>query len=225
MGVKTSTLIASHLRFSLDRSMLNLPDRYKIIFTAWGAFLNNEGRLCVMTDTTNFIDIPPPLFNFSIPELPSHIRKGESINVPLRITSDSGISTQAKLEAYYNKSLISLNIIPEVLNIRPYSAADSILEIKALDNKYPAQVTLNASIALPSNPVLRSGNIIPSSSINHISKEIRFSFGILPELGLYDYVKWYAKYLGCSSLTSNCTYSWIRYRSDCCIAHQFKAKG
>jgi hypothetical protein len=177
-----------YVTFSLDRTVLNLPDKYKIIFSTWGAFQNDEGNLCAMSDTTSFIDIPPPLFNLSISDLPSHIRKGETINVPIHISSDSGSNTQASLEAAYNPDSIELDIIPAKVNIRPYSVADSLLEIKALDSKYPAQVTLNATISFTSSPVLQSGTVISTPLKNSISEEVRFSIGILPELGLIDYV-------------------------------------
>ena len=72
--------------------------------------------------------------------------------------------------------------------MRPYSVADSLLEIKALDSKYPAQVTLNATISFLSSPVLQSGTVNSAPLINNISEEVRFSIGILPELGLLDYV-------------------------------------
>jgi hypothetical protein len=69
-----------------------------------------------------------------------------------------------------------------------YLVADSLLEIKALNSKYPAQVTLNATISFTSSPVLQSGTVFSRPSINNISEEVRFSIGILPELGLFDYV-------------------------------------
>jgi hypothetical protein len=178
----------SYLTFSLNRSVLELPDQFKIIFSAWGAFQNNEGRLCVITDSTSFIDIPPPLFNLSLSDLPSYIRKGQTITVPLRITSESGSNSQAILNALYNNDSIALKIIPSKVNIPPYSIADSLLEIEALDSKHPAQVTVNASISFPSSPLLRSGAILTTPSINNISEEVRFSLGILPELGLFDHV-------------------------------------
>jgi hypothetical protein len=178
----------SYITFSLNRSVLGLPDRFKIIFSAWGAFQNNEGRLCVLTDSTSFIDIPPPLFNLSISDPPSYIRKGQTITIPLRITSESGSNSQAILNALYNNDTISLKIIPSKVNIPPYSIADSLLEIKALDSKHPAQVTVKANISFPSSPILRSGVILTTPSINDISEEVRFSLGILPELGLYDHV-------------------------------------
>jgi hypothetical protein len=179
---------SKYVTFSLDRTVLSLPDKYKIIFSTWGAFQNDEGRLCAMSDTTGFIDIPSPLFNLSISGLPSHIRKGETINVPIHISSDSGTNTQATLKAAYNPDSIGLDIIPAKVNIRPYSVADSLLEIKALNSKYPAQVTLNATISFTSSPVLQSGTVFSRPSINNISEEVRFSIGILPELGLFDYV-------------------------------------
>ena len=177
-----------YVTFLLNHSKLSLPDRYKIIFSTWGAFQNDEGRLCVITDTTSFIDIPPPQFNLSISDLPSYIRKGQKINVPVHISSDSGINSQAILNATYNDQLITLDINPEKVNIPPYSVADSLLEIKALDSTYPAQVRLNATFSFASSPVLQGGSIISTPSINRIYEEIRFSLGILPELELYDYV-------------------------------------
>lgn len=102
--------------------------------------------------------------------------------------SNSGINSLAKLQAIYNNNSIGLSIIPELVNIPPYSVADSLLEIKALNSTYPAQVIVNASISFPSSPVLQSGTIIPTPSINNISDEVRFTLGILPELGLFDYV-------------------------------------
>jgi hypothetical protein len=92
------------------------------------------------------------------------------------------------LKAAYNPDSIGLDIIPAKVNIRPYSVADSLLEIKALNSKYPAQVTLNATISFTSSPVLQSGTVFSRPSINNISEEVRFSIGILPELGLFDYV-------------------------------------
>jgi hypothetical protein len=179
---------SKYVTFSLDRTELSLPDKYKIIFSTWGASQNDEGRLCAMSDTTSFIDIPPPLFNLSISDLPSHMRNGETINVPVHISSDSGSNTQATLEAAYNHDSIKLDITPAKVNMRPYSVADSLLEIKALDSKYPAQVTLNATISFLSSPVLQSGTVNSAPLINNISEEVRFSIGILPELGLLDYV-------------------------------------
>ncbi len=180
---------STYITFPLNGSMLSLPDRYKIIFSTWGAFQNDEDHLCATTDTTSFIDIPPPIFNLSISDLPPNIRKGETINVPIHLSSDSGINSQAILKAAYNNNSIALDIIPGKVNIPPYSVADSLLEISALDSKYPAQVRVNASISFPSSPVLQSGAILSIPSINNISEEVRFSLGILPELGLYDYVK------------------------------------
>ncbi|MGH9975789.1 MAG: hypothetical protein ACRD8Z_08135, partial [Nitrososphaeraceae archaeon] len=139
-------------------------------------------------DTTSFMDIPPPLFNLSISDLPPYIRKGESLVVPIHITSDSGNNAIAKFNAAYNNNSISLKITPERVNIRPYSVADSALEIKALDSGSPAQVVINTSVSIPSSPVLKSGAIIATPSINNISDEVRFTLGILPELGLFDYV-------------------------------------
>ena len=92
------------------------------------------------------------------------------------------------MKAAYNPDSIGLDIIPAKVNIRPYSVADSLLEIKALNSKYPAQVTLNATISFASSPVLQSGTVFSRPSINNISEEVRFSIGILPELGLFDYV-------------------------------------
>jgi len=177
-----------YVTFLLNRSTVSLPDRYKIIFSTWGAFQNDEGHLCVITDTTSFIDIPPPQFNLSISDLPTYIRKGQKIDIPVHITSDSGINSQAILNAAYNDQLITLDINPEKVNIPPYSVGDSLLEIKALDSRYPAQVRLNATFSYASSPVLQGGSIISTPSINSIYKEIRFSLGILPELSLYDYV-------------------------------------
>ena len=178
-----------YVTFSLNRSMLNLPDRYKIIFSVWGIFQNNEGRVCDLIDTTGFIDIPPPQFNLSISDVPSYIRKGQTINVPVHIASNSGINSQARLEAINNTDSIHLNINPKKVNIPPYSVADSLLEIKALDSNYPAQVTLKATISFASSPGLQSGAILSIPSIiNNITKEVRFSIGIQPELGIFDYV-------------------------------------
>ena|SRR5215208_6400451 len=179
---------SKYVTFLLNRTMLSLPDKYKIIFSTWGAFQNNEGHLCAMTDTTSFIDIPPPLFNLSISDLPAHIRKGETINVPIHISSDSGINSQAILKAAYDPDSIVLDIIPEKVNVPPYSVADSLLEIKALDSNYPAQVTVNSTVSFSSSPILQSGAVLLGPSTNNISKEVRFSIGILPELGLFDYV-------------------------------------
>jgi len=178
----------NYVTFSINRSMLSLPDRFKIIFSTWGAFQNDERHWCVFTDTTSFIDIPPPLFNLSISDLPSYIRKGETVIVPIHISSDSGSNSLARLKAVYNNNSIALSIIPEKVNIPPYSVGDSLLEIKALDNRYPAQVKVNTSVSFPSSPKLQSGAIISTPSINNISDEVRFTLGILPELGLFDYV-------------------------------------
>jgi hypothetical protein len=178
----------NYVQFSINRSTLGFPDRFKMIFSTWGAFQNDEGRLCAITDTTSFMDIPPPVFNLSISDLPSYIRKGESVVVPIHITSDSGNNAIAKLKAAYNNDSISLRITPEKVNIRPYSVADSLLEIKALDTGSPAQVVINASVSFPSSPILQSGAIISTPSVNNISDEVRFTLGILPELGLFDYV-------------------------------------
>ncbi len=178
----------NYVQFSINRSTLGFPDRFKIIFSTWGAFQNDKGRLCAITDTTSFMDIPPPFFNLSISDLPSYIRKGESVVVPIHITSDSGNNAIARLKAAYNNDSISLRITPEKVNIRPYSEADSLLEIKALDTGSPAQVVVNASVSLPSSPILQSGAIISTPSVNNITDEVRFTLGILPELGLFDYV-------------------------------------
>jgi hypothetical protein len=181
----------NHVIFLINRSMLSLPERFKIIFSTWGAFQNDEHHWCVLTDATSFIDIPPPVFNLSVSEIPSYIRKGETVIVPIRISSDSASNSLAQLKAVNNSNSIALNIIPEdgKVNIPPYSQGDSLLEIKALDSRYPAQVIVNASISFPSSPKLPSGAVILTPSINNISDEVRFSIGILPELGLYDYVK------------------------------------
>lgn len=178
----------NYVQFSINRSTLGFPDRFKIIFTTWGAFQNDEGRLCAITDTTSFMDIPPPVVNLSISDLPPYIRKGESVVVPLHITSESGSNAMAKLKAAYNNNSISLRINPEKVNIRPYSVADSLLEIKALDTGSPAQVVVNASVSFPSSPILQSGAIIATPSVNNITDEVRFTLGILPELSLFDYV-------------------------------------
>jgi hypothetical protein len=179
---------SNYVTFSINRSTLSLPDNFKIVFSTWGAFQNDERNWCVVIDTTNFIDIPPPKFNLSLSDHPPSIRKGETITIPLHITSDSGSNSLARLRAVYDNKSIALNIIPENVNIPPYSEADSLLEIKALDSRYPAPVLINASISFPSSPKLQSGAIIHTASINNISDEVRFTLGILPELGLYDYV-------------------------------------
>ena len=57
-----------------------------------------------------------------------------------------------------------------------------------MDSRYPVQVTLNAIISLPSSLVLQRETVISAPLINDIFKEVRFSIGILPELGLFDYV-------------------------------------
>ena len=151
----------------------------QLLRTIGQTYYRGAGRVCDLIDTTGFIDIPPPQFNLSISDVPSYIRKGQTINVPVHIASNPGINSQARLEAINNTDSIHLNINPKKVNIPPYLVADSLLEIKALDSNYPAQVTIKATISFASSPGLQSGAILSIPSvINNITKGVRFSIGI-----------------------------------------------
>ena len=171
------------------------------------------------------MDIPPPVFNLSISDPPPYIRKGESVVVPVQITSDSGNNAIAKLKAVYNNNSISLKITPEKVNIRPYSVADSFLEIKALDTGSPAQVVINASVSLPSSPILQSGAIISTPSVNNITDEVRFTLGILPELGLFDYVNNALSTWGAAASQALALVVGLGGASNCSITFHFKVTG
>jgi hypothetical protein len=195
-----------YVSFSLDLNKISLPVRFKALFTAWGSLVNDEGNLCTTTDTTGFVDIPPPQFNLSISDPPTIFRKGETIIIPVEIASESGINSQVKLKAAYNNETIMLNMIPQELNIPPYSTAVSMLEIKALDNKYPAIVIVNATASSISSTLFPSGFALTTPSVNNITDEIRFTMGILPELGLIDVVN---NYLGTWGAAASQTFGLI----------------
>jgi hypothetical protein len=178
----------------LDLKKINSPDRYKIIYSAWGAFLNDMGQYCLLMDSTGFTDIPPPEIEILIPELPHSIRKGESINIPIELKSSSGQNTLAKMNVTYgnisNKSALHFNIVPNEVSISPYGVGYAILEIRASNVDYPAYINVASNISFNTSPVLQTGKVIDSVAPITFTLQEKYPFTliILPELTFLDFV-------------------------------------
>jgi hypothetical protein len=72
--------------FDLHLSSINNPIRYNLLFYSAESFLSNEIR-----QITTRVNIPPPKLQVKTTQGDISVRQGESIMVPARIKTNTGI--------------------------------------------------------------------------------------------------------------------------------------
>jgi hypothetical protein len=99
-----------------------------------------EGRLCVLTDITNRVYVPPPRFVMSTEPGSIFLRPGEEKTVEIKVKSTTNDNS---IVVFHTNKIndLQLPFTPNIISVAPYSTASSLLKIKALDNGVCCDIT------------------------------------------------------------------------------------
>jgi hypothetical protein len=152
----------NYITYNVDLESLNLPDQFYVSFAAGEGYLRN-GLLCVLTDSTDFISVPPPHYSISAnPSSINDMRPGDERDVLIQINSPATLPFHISLSPEQRPGL-ELTFRPNEMSGVPGGISTSTLHIKALTNatKQSHITPIKAKILLTS-----PGNFNNSTSAN-----------------------------------------------------------
>jgi hypothetical protein len=181
----------AYVTIALPLSYLNFPSQYKLIFTAWDQFLNDDQKMCYLVDLGTWVQIPPP--RYFIKTIPSSIvlRPLEEAEVTLSVSSIADIESNISLSSKKMNDL-SITFTPPVLHVMANGTESSIINVKASDNpqKRTDIVPIRATISFPSAAKLLGSNKILTNIANrNITQNWNLVIEKLPSLGISDYLQ------------------------------------
>jgi hypothetical protein len=168
-----------HVSFPLNMDSFSLPDQFYITFRIQDAFLKG-GKMCILTDDTDFLPSPPPEFSVSFaPSSIKEMRRGDEENVEVRLQSNLTLpfdvtfsSTQKPLQIKFNPNNttgITNGLTTSNLNIE---IPDNLTE----DRSY--SIPIRADIQF--RPTFNQGN----KSFANLSKVSDYTVNVVPDLTL-----------------------------------------
>ena len=182
----------SYVEFSLNLDNVNSPERYKVVFYVTDLFAKNH-HFCRLLDTTNWINIPPPMFDISTePSDVISLRPGEETNIQLRIKSNTDLESKAVFFTPPSDNGISINIPSEAISVPSSNTGTSTtINIKALSNATVNRtniIPLITNISFPSVIVNSGGDIFNNSKTVSINETSGLTIRILPPYNIEDQI-------------------------------------
>jgi hypothetical protein len=174
-----------YVAFSFNLDNVNSPERYKAVFYVSNLFVKNH-QFCNLLDTTNWINIPPPKFDFSTePSNVISLRPGEETNIQLRVKSNTDLESKAVfVPPTASDKGISMDVIPNEISVPSSDTGTSTtINIKALPNATVGRtdiVPIITNISFPSVIVNRGGDIFNNSKTVTINETPVLNIRILP---------------------------------------------
>jgi hypothetical protein len=177
-----------YVQMSLDLGQINYPKLYTVLSAIDDDFTRN-GRACELSDTSNWVSLPPPEYTTSVSPRSLSIRQGEEKTIGLIIKSNAELDSQIFLEAE-EASGLELNFSPNDLFL-PYSGStSSTLAVKAsnVTAGYVYPLNIYETISL-STEVIAGDEVFINSQPVIILETIPLSIKILPPLTFEEHLK------------------------------------
>ncbi len=189
----------TYASFSLDLNKINYPQQYRLLFYITDYFVIHH-LYCRLVDTTNWVMIPPPQFEFSPKSNSLTLRPGESTTTEVTIKSNVDLPTQVYYASNYiekntnypsideNKKAdgLALNFLPKRISLSPSGVGSSNLKITVpsdynIENKEQSiTIPISANITFPHIITNRGGESFSNSKSQSISANSNLTLTILP---------------------------------------------
>lgn len=105
--------------FSIDLDKLSNPKNFKILFYITDLYVNN-GKMCRVVDSTNWVLVPPPDFNILMSENPVVVSPDGEKDITVTLVGDTALQTEAEL--YINKTDPSISLSFPITNMTSVSS-------------------------------------------------------------------------------------------------------
>jgi hypothetical protein len=172
----------SHILFSFDLDDANSPKQYKAVFYATDYFVKDH-LFCTLTDTTNWVIIPPPDFSMSVEPSSVLLRPGEEKNVKLEIKGNTDLESEAVItpQNSYTDD-IKVSVSPNKTSISPSASGSSTLHIMALEGAEakPYTFPVTANISFPTSITNRGGETFSNNRSVSIMESSNLTLTVLP---------------------------------------------
>jgi hypothetical protein len=173
---------SSHIMFSFDLDEANSPKQYKAVFYATDYFVKDH-LFCTLTDTTNWVIIPPPDFSMSVEPSSVLLRPGEEKNVKLEINGNTDLESEAVIipQNSYTDD-IEVSVSPNKTSISPSASGSSTLHLKVLDGAEakPYTFPVVANISFPTSITNRGGETFSNNRSVSIAESSNLTLTVLP---------------------------------------------
>jgi hypothetical protein len=179
-----------YILLNLNLDSLNLPNQFYAYFSAYVNFLNN-GQDCRLTDNTDYISVPPPIYTLStFPSSLNDMRPGDEKDIQLRVKSFTTLPFQLLLSTEEKKKNgLEITFRPNKTSGVPGELTISNLHVKVLPNAtaQPYTFPIHANIFL--TPVFNPGTSA-SASISTISN---FTVSVIPPFTFQEHLANFVK--------------------------------
>jgi hypothetical protein len=172
----------SHILFSFDLDDANSPKQYKAVFYVTDYFVKDH-VFCTLTDTTNWVIIPPPDFSMSSEPSSVLLRPGEEKNLKLEIKGNTDLESEAAViprNSYTDE--IQVSVSPNKTSVSPSASGSSTLHLKVLDGAEakPYTFPVIANISFPTSITNRGGETFSNNRSVSIVESSNLTLTVLP---------------------------------------------
>jgi hypothetical protein len=180
-----------YIPISLDLSKINFPIQYNVVVSMTNKIVLN-GKICSLVDNTNWIMIPPPIYELSANPNSINLRPGESEDILLTINgTNNNIDSKVSLSIENEFENISIIFSPQYnISIPKTSIGTSTMSI-SLDDAIPKKLLRNsytipilANVSFPTTITNNRGSEFLNSQSEYIIERLDYTMTILEKIPL-----------------------------------------
>lgn len=179
-----------YLDFSIDLNSISNPQKYRLLFYITDFYVNN-GKVCRMVDSTNWLLAPPPQFNIAVSSSSVFIRPGEHKDISVSISGDTEMQSNGTLNVDNpNKDEANIKFLSNKTVISSFENGSSILHIdipnQDVDKSKLLVVPISANISFPTTIINKGGETFYNNKSISLTKNSSIVLTILPPLTLQE---------------------------------------
>lgn len=178
----------NYLDFSIDLNSLSTPQKYRLLFYITDFYVNN-GKVCRMVDSTNWLLAPPPQFNIAIFPSSIFMRTGEHKDIPITISGDTEMQSNGTLFVDNpSKDEANIRFLSNKTVISSFANGSSILHIdipnQDIDKSKLLVIPIMTNISFPTTIINKGGQTFYNNKSISLIKNSSIVLTILPPLTL-----------------------------------------
>jgi hypothetical protein len=189
----------NYLDFSINLNSISNPQKYRLLFYITDFYVNN-GKVCRMVDSTNWLLAPPPQFNIAVSPSSIFMRPGEHKDIPVTISGDTETQSNGTLNVdNHNNKDANMKFLSNKTVISSFANGSSILQIETPNSQLNKSklliIPIMANISFPTTIMNKGNQTFNNNKSMSLLKNSSIVLTMLPPLTLPEKLGKYAETL------------------------------